>query len=614
MTMLLHKKLLVYITLSLLLLASFSLADDDEASDVVVLTPDNFDDFLADPATSIIEFYAPWCGHCKSFAPEYEKIASTLKGEIRVAKVDADEHKSLGGKFDVQGFPTIIIHKDGTGHTYKGGRSHDALIARAREIADPSFVPPVSAVAELTTENFDSFMEEHDFVLMMFYAPWCGHCKKIKPAYEEAAEQLKEMHAAGEIDEKHAVVPRLAKLDATEHGDIASRFGVSGYPTLKIFRKGNPSDYKGGREAHELVETIMKESGPASKPFETVNAAKKLTTKTRGNNAKSLLVGCFADEGDDYEKFSAIANQFREDWIEVYHTTDDAVKAGINCKNGDMFLVHDINFRSKFEPERFPVISAEDVTNNKTPLLGAHLADTRTALYGPGKPQIIIVGHIDFSFKYQKAAQQIRSKILPVANKLKSKYTFATLNEDDFADDVKRFGLEDSSEDLNIVILDGKKAYPFECEDGLNAEVLTEVIEDYESGNLKRHLKSAKPPKKNNGPVKVVVSTQFDKIVMDKKKDVLIEFYAPWCGHCKALEPVFKKLGKNRASEGDLTIAKFDAIANDVPDDRFDVTGFPTLYYVNKANKIEKYEGGRELKDFYKFLDEKRGGAAKDEL
>jgi len=56
--------------------------------------------------------------------------------------------------------------------------------------------------------------------------------------------------------------------------------------------------------------------------------------------------------------------------------------------------------------------------------------------------------------------------------------------------------------------------------------------------------------------VKTVVAANFDKVVKDASKDVLIEFYAPWCGHCKQLEPIYKDLAKKLKSETNLVIAK----------------------------------------------------------
>lgn len=94
---------------------------------------------------------------------------------------------------------------------------------------------------------------------------------------------------------------------------------------------------------------------------------------------------------------------------------------------------------------------------------------------------------------------------------------------------------------------------------------------------------------------------------MDTQKDVLIEFYAPWCGHCKKLEPDYLALGKKYKGEKNLVIAKMDATANDVPNDSYKVEGFPTIYFApsNKKQSPIKFEGGdRTVEGFSKFLEE----------
>lgn len=121
-------------------------------------------------------------------------------------------------------------------------------------------------------------------------------------------------------------------------------------------------------------------------------------------------------------------------------------------------------------------------------------------------------------------------------------------------------------------------------------------------------------PKKNTGPVTVVVGKTFEDIVLDFKKDVLIELYAPWCGHCKALEPTYKKLGKRFKDEANLVIAKMDATTNDIPPE-YSAEGFPTIYFSlanDKKNPI-KYEGERGLDDFVKFIKEKATVSLKSE-
>lgn len=92
-------------------------------------------------------------------------------------------------------------------------------------------------VLVLTDANFDEELAKYDNLLVEFYAPWCGHCKKLAPEYAAAAQELA----------KRDPPLSIAKVDATENKELGERFGIKGFPTLKFFKGGNPGDYEGGR-------------------------------------------------------------------------------------------------------------------------------------------------------------------------------------------------------------------------------------------------------------------------------------------------------------------------------------------------------------------------------
>jgi protein disulfide-isomerase A6 len=102
------------------------------ASDVVVLTEDNFDTVVDGSKNVFVEFYAPWCGHCKNLAPTWETLATSFKSvsDVVIAKVDADEQRELGKKWEVTGFPTLKFWEKGAKYPdpYSGGRSEEDLV------------------------------------------------------------------------------------------------------------------------------------------------------------------------------------------------------------------------------------------------------------------------------------------------------------------------------------------------------------------------------------------------------------------------------------------------------------------------------------------------------
>jgi protein disulfide isomerase family A protein 3 len=217
------------------------------------------------------------------------------------------------------------------------------------------------------------------------------------------------------------------------------------------------------------------------------------------------------------------------------------------------------------------------------------------------RPLLVAYYNVDY-VKDPKGTNYWRNRVLKVAEGFKRKVHFAVSNRDDFSHELDEYGLGDKkTSDKPIVAAMGPKGEKYPMKEEFSVENLKKFVEDLQGGKLERYMKSEPVPDDNSGPVKVVVARNFDEIV-NQDKDVLVEFYAPWCGHCKNLAPVFDSLGEKMAEE-DVVIAKMDATANDVPSP-FSVSGFPTLYWVPKKAKDSPrtYQGGRELDDFIKYI------------
>ncbi|XP_058448049.1 protein disulfide-isomerase A6 homolog [Malaya genurostris] len=238
--------------------------------DVIALTESNFDrNVIRSDEVWVVEFYAPFCGHCRNLVPEYKKAATALKGIIKVGGINCEEERGLCGQHGVQGYPTIKIFgaNKRSPVDYNGQRTAkdiaEAALAEAKKkiknvlgggssgsSSDSSGSSDSKDVIELTDSNFDKLVLNSDDVwLVEFFAPWCGHCKNLAPHWAKAATELK-----GKV--------KLGALDATVHTIKAQQYGVQGYPTIKFFPGGlkdrdAAQEYDGGRTASDIVNWAM---------------------------------------------------------------------------------------------------------------------------------------------------------------------------------------------------------------------------------------------------------------------------------------------------------------------------------------------------------------------
>merc|ERR1712170_225999 len=284
---------------------------------------------------------------------------------------------------------------------------------------------------ELTDSSFDGELEEIDTALVMFYAPWCGHCKRLKPEFEKAASVLK----------ANDPPITLAKVDCTQGGqDTCGRFSVSGYPTIKIFRNGELSqDYSGPREAAGIIKYMKAQVGDASKECKTEAELTALL-------AKPEVVVVNYDKAND-AVFQKVANAMRET-VAFGHTEGDK----------GLVLHRPKHLQSKFEPSEVKYEGKMDksaiekwIKENYHGLVGHRTVDNAREFK---EPLVTVYFDVDY-VKNIKGTNYWRNRVMKVAQEF-PELNFAICNKNDFQHEATEFGLDTNIADKPLVAIKAK--------------------------------------------------------------------------------------------------------------------------------------------------------------
>ncbi|KAG4145562.1 hypothetical protein ERO13_D05G102300v2 [Gossypium hirsutum] len=438
-------------------------------------------------------------------------------------------------------------------------------------LSDPYKAPQIDEkdVVVLTQGNFSDFIKNNKFGMVEFYAPWCGHCQSLAPEYAAAATEMK-----GE-----GVV--LAKVDATQEDELAEEYDVEGLPTIYFLVDGKHTLYPAARNKDAIVTWIKKQIGPGIYNVTTLDDAERILT-SESEVALGYLNSLVGPESDELAATSKLLDDIKfyqtmnPDVAKLFHIDPEVKRPAL------VLLKKDAEKICHFDGLFVKTAISEFVTSNKLPLVTIFSRESAPSIFESSiKMHLLLFATLNISEKYIPVLQEAAAKLFK--GKLISIYVQVD-NEESGKPVANFFGV--SGNGPTIRAYSGDDAKKFAMNGDVTFNNIKAFAEDFLAGRLKPFYKSDPIPETNNEDVKEVVGDNFDEIVLDESKDVLLEIYAPWCGHCRSLEPTYNKLAQHLRGINSLVIAKMDGTTNEHPKAKVKFKPICASNFLMKKEKI----------------------------
>ncbi|XP_013787956.2 endoplasmic reticulum resident protein 44-like, partial [Limulus polyphemus] len=374
---------------------------------------------------------------------------------------------------------------------------------------------------KLTSANFDSQVLNHELVFLNFYADWCKFSQILAPVFNEAAD-----HVTKEVQEPGKVL--FGMVDCDTETNIAARFHITKYPTLKLLRNGKvmKREYRGQRSADAIAEYIR---DLLKDPIIEIKEQKDFDNI---HENKRTVLGYLSSKAlPHYEVFRKVAMDLRDD-CEFFVITGDLAKSGPNNEGSIVFKPARSKLSENDEIYPGSLLSYEELsvwtTNRCIPLVREITFENAEELTEEGLPFLILFHNPDDKESVKIFTREVSTHLMSD----KSSVNFLTADGQKFSHPLHHLGK--SQKDLPLIAIDSfRHMYLFpDFNDLYVPGKLKQFVEDLYSGKLHREFhygpetttksrSDASPPNVQNLPTNPPEST-FRKLAPSRNRYTIL--------------------------------------------------------------------------------------------
>ena len=367
--------------------------------------------------------------------------------------------------------------------------------------------------------------------------------------------------------------------------------------------------------------------GDPSPAYEVLDDFEAIATFVGDDEAEPSVVGFFDEErdADALETFKEVADGSRYD-LRFAYVADEAARATAKLAKGPAVLVYPpprfVSDKYEKKRARYPSAKLDADALKKflfkkaVPLVGQKTWKSNERYEKQNVPVVTLFAAIDLE-KNPKGFDYFANRLRKVAADFVGKLSFNIGDKEDFSYQLEDYELVlETKKDVGVGARDGDKYY--HMTEKFNVDNLRAFAQDLVDGKLTPKIKEE--PDYGSGDddygssgdedaggdyegsdVTVLTTDNFDDETAGK--DAMLEFYAPWCGHCQQLKPTYKQLGEKFAAVDSVVIGAMDATANEPPKESgIEVQGYPTLIFKKADGSTEPYDGDRDLDSMVDFI------------